>query len=71
MTRRDSDGAGLIGLILIIALVLIIVYIIVLAFTVIIGTAMVSGTVYGGYKSIRNYCSSFNENMIQSNKKAA
>lgn len=68
MKKNDSDGA-LVGLIVALVIIALIVYVIVIAATFIIGAGVVAGTGYGGYKAIRNYCSSFNENMIQSNKK--
>lgn len=69
MRKMDSD-VGMIGAIIILAIILLIIYVIVLAAMAIGTAALIGGTTYGGYKAIRNYCSSFNENMIQSNKAA-
>lgn len=68
----DSDfGGGLIVLAIGLVLIGIVIYILVLAATAIVGAGAAAGTAYGGYKAIRNYASSFKENVIDSNRMAA
>ena len=64
MSRRDDDTA-LIGL----AIILFIVYVAVWVATVVVNVAAVLGTVYGAGSAIKNYISSFKENVIDSNRK--
>jgi len=70
MFKHDDDGA-MIGLIMGIAIILFIVYVIVLLATIIAGIAAAGGTVYGGGHAIKNYISSFKENVIDSNRASA
>lgn len=68
MSRRDDDDTALIGLVIGLAIILFIVYVVVLVATVIVNVAV--GTVYGAGSAIKNYISSFKENVIDSNRKA-
>ena len=68
MSRRDDDDTALIGLVIGLAIILFIVY--VLVATVIVNVAVAVGTVYGAGSAIKNYISSFKENVIDSNRKA-
>jgi len=67
MFKHDDDGA-LIGLAIGLAIIAIIVYIIIWAAIFIAGAAAAGGTVYGGGTAIKNYFSSFKENVIDSNR---
>ena len=69
MSRRDDDTA-LIGLAIGLAIILFIVYVAVWVATVVVNVAAVLGTVYGAGSAIKNYISSFKENVIDSNRKA-
>lgn len=68
MSRRDDDTA-LIGLAIGLAIILFIVYVAVWVTTVVVNVAAVLGTVYGAGSAIKNYISSFKENVIDSNRK--
>ncbi|RHG62315.1 hypothetical protein [Coprococcus comes] len=68
MSRRDDDTA-LIGLAIGLAIILFIVYVAVWVATVVVNVAAVLGTVYGAGSAIKNYISSFKENVIDSNRK--
>ena len=68
MARRDDDPA-LIGLAIGLAIILFIVYVAVWVATVVVNVAAVLGTVYGAGSAIKNYISSFKENVIDSNRK--
>lgn len=68
MSRRDDDTA-LIGLVIGLAIILFIVYVAVWVATVVVNVAAVLGTVYGAGSAIKNYISSFKENVIDSNRK--
>lgn len=68
MSQRDDDTAFA-GVIVGLAFILFIVYVIALIATVIINVAVTVGTVYGAGSAIKNYISSFKENVIDSNRK--
>ena len=68
MSRRDDDTA-LIGLVIGLAIILFIVYVAVWVATVVVNVAAALGTVYGAGSAIKNYISSFKENVIDSNRK--
>lgn len=68
MSRRDDDTA-LVGLAIGLAIILFIVYVAVWVATVVVNVAAVLGTVYGAGSAIKNYISSFKENVIDSNRK--
>lgn len=68
MSRRDDDTA-LIGLAIGLAIILFIVYVAVWVATVVVNVAAVLETVYGAGSAIKNYISSFKENVIDSNRK--
>lgn len=68
MSRRDDDTA-LIGLVIGLAIILFIVYVAVWVATVVVNVAAALGTVYGEGSAIKNYISSFKENVIDSNRK--
>ena len=68
MSRRDDDTA-LIGLVIGLAIILFIVYVAVWVATVVVNVAAALGTVYGAGRAIKNYISSFKENVIDSNRK--
>lgn len=68
MSRRDDDTA-LIGLAIGLAIILFIGYVAVWVATVVVNVAAVLGTVYGAGSAIKNYISSFKENVIDSNRK--
>ena len=70
MSRRDDDDTALIGLVIGLSIILFIVYVVVLVATVIVNVAVAVGTVYGAGSAIKNYISSFKENVIDSNRKA-
>ena len=71
MFSDDYEG-GCLGIILIgVFFVGIIVYIVILLATIIGMIAGIAGTVYGGGYAIKNYISSFKENVIDSNRTAA
>lgn len=70
MFKHDGEGA-IVGLILAIVIILFIVYVIVMLLMVIAGVAAAGGTLYGGGYAIKNYFSSFKENVIDSNKASA
>ena len=66
-----DDWGGIIALIFIIAAVVFVVYCIVMIASVLAAVAGVGGTLWGGGTAIANYCKSFKENMIDSNKAVA
>ena len=68
MSRRDDDTA-LIGLVIGLAIILFIVYVAVWVATVVVNVAAALGSVYGAGSAIKNYISSFKENVIDSNRK--
>lgn len=67
----DDDFGGIIGIVLIIALVAFVIYCIVLIASALAAVAGVGGTIWGGGTAIVNYCKSFKENMIDSNRVVA
>ena len=67
MFKHDGEEA-IVGLIIGIAIICFIVYVIVMLAMVIAGVAAAGGTLYGGGYAIKNYFSSFKENVIDSNK---
>lgn len=66
MLKRDDDAGAIIGLMIIFVVVAVIIY----AVMIFAGIAAVGGTVYGGGSAIKNYVSSFKENVIDSNRPA-
>lgn len=67
MFKHDGEDV-IIGLVIGIVIIGIIVYVLVLLATIIAGVAAAGGTLYGGGYAIKNYVSSFKENVIDSNK---
>lgn len=67
MFKRDGEGI-IIGLILGIVIICFIIYLIVMLAMVIAIVAAAGGMLYGGGYAIKNYFSSFKENVIDSNK---
>lgn len=68
MSKTDDGYGALIGLCLVLALVAFIVYCIFLIATAIVTVAAAGGTIYGGGTAIKNYFSSFKENIIDENR---
>ncbi len=64
----DDDGGALGAIVLIFILIAAVLYVLVLLAGLIVSAGAVAGTAYGGFTAIRNYVSSFKENMIDSNK---
>ena len=67
MFKHDGEEV-LVGLLFGIVVVCLIVYVIFLLATIIASVAAVGGTLYGGGYAVKNYFSSFKENVIDSNK---
>ncbi len=67
MFKNDGEEA-IVQLVIIVAVIAFIVYLIVLLATIIASIAAAGGTIYGGGYAIKNYISSFKENVIDSNK---
>lgn len=67
MYEHEGEGA-ILGWVFIFAFFLIIVYVIFLLATVVVTVAAAGGTLYGGGYAIKNYVSSFKENVVDSNK---
>ena len=67
MFKHDGEEV-LVGLLFGLVIVCLIVYVIVLLATIIASVAAVGGTFYGGGYAVKNYFSSFKENVIDSNK---
>lgn len=70
MFKHDGEDA-LIGLIVGLVIIGFIVYLLVILASIIAGVAAAGGTLYGGGYAIKNYFSSFKENVIDSNKAPA
>ncbi len=70
MFRNDGEGT-LVMFIIGIAVIGFIIYVLVLLASVIAGIAAAGGTIYGGGYAIKNYVSSFKQNVIDSNKAPA
>ena len=67
MFKHDGEGF-IIGFILVLIIIGLIIYLLALLASIITGVATVGGTLYGGGYAIKNYFSSFKENVIDSNK---
>lgn len=67
MFKRDGEDA-IIGLVIGLAIIAFIVYVIVILASIIAGVAAAGGTIFGGGSAIKNYFSSFKENIIDSNR---
>lgn len=67
----DDDFGGIIGLVIVLAVIAFVVYCIVILASIIAAIAGASGTLWGGGTAITNYCKSFKENIIDSNKAVA
>ena len=67
MFKHDGEEA-FIGLAIGIVIIAIVVYIIVILASIIAGAAVAGGTLFGGGSAIKNYFSSFKENVIDSNR---
>lgn len=67
----DDDFGGIIGLVIGLAIVAFVIYCIVLIASALAAVAGVGGTIWGGGTAIVNYCKSFKENMIDSNRATA
>lgn len=70
MFKHDEEDA-LIGMFLVVGAIIAIVYLILLLAAIIAGVAAAGGTLYGGGYAIKNYVSSFKENVIDSNRASA
>lgn len=70
MFKHDGEEAigDLIIVLAIVAAVAFIICVIVALVTIIVGIAAAGGTIYGGGYAIKNYVSSFKENVIDSNR---
>lgn len=73
MFKHDGEEAigALIGLFFAVAVICIVIYVTVMLITIIAGIFAACGTVYGGGYAIKNYASSFKENIIDSNRASA
>jgi len=71
MFKTDDGFGALIGVCVGLAIIGFIVYFIVLLAAAIASVAAAGGTLYGGGTAIRNYFSSFKENIIDANRKLA
>lgn len=69
MSQRNDETAFA-GVIVGLTIILFIGYIIALIATVIVNVAVAVGIAYGAGSAIKNYISSFKENVIDSNRKA-
>lgn len=66
----DDDGIGtLIGLFIVLGIIGVILYAIAIAAAIAVPIAGAVGVAWGGGASIKNYFSSFKENVFDSNKK--
>lgn len=70
MFKRDGEEA-IVGLVIGLMIIAFIVYVIVLLASIIAGVAAAGGTIFGGGSAIKNYFSSFKENVIDSNRSVA
>lgn len=70
MFKHDGEEA-IVGLIVGLVIIGIIVYVIIMLAMFIASVAAAGGTLYGGGYAIKNYFSSFKENVIDSNKATA
>ncbi len=70
MFKHDDDGA-IIGLAIGLAVIVFIVYVIIILASIIAAVAAAGGTIFGGGSAIKNYFSSFKENVIDSNRTPA
>lgn len=70
MFKHDGEDV-IIGLIIGVIIIGFVIYMLVLLATIIAGVAAAGGTLYGGGYAIKNYVSSFKENVIDSNKVSA
>lgn len=68
MLKHDDDDGAFFGLIIGLAIIVFIVYVIFLLAAAIAGIAAAGGTAYGGGTAIKNYFSSFKENVVDSNR---
>ena len=66
-----DDLGGIVGVILVLAAIAFVIYCIVILASVFAAVAGAGGTIWGGKTAIVNYCKSFKENMIDSNKVVA
>ena len=64
----DDDFDGVVGFIIIFVIIGLIVYAAIILASVIATVAGIGGTAWGGGTAVVNYCKSFKENMIDSNK---
>lgn len=62
------DGEELAGLVIGLIAVVLIVYAIIIVASILLSVATVGGTIFGGGSAIKNYVSSFKENVIDSNR---
>lgn len=67
----DDDFDGIIGLVIILAIIALVIYCIVMIASVLAGIAGAGGIAWGGGTAVVNYCKSFKENMVDSNRIAA
>lgn len=67
MFKRDGAGE-IVGLIFIIGIIVLIIYVVVILASIIVSVAAAGGTIFGGGSAIKNYFSSFKENVIDSNR---
>lgn len=67
----DDDFGGVIIFFIVAVIVLAVIYCIVMIASVLAGIAGVGGFAWGGGTAVVNYCKSFKENMIDSNRGAA
>ena len=67
MFKHDGEDA-IVGLVMFFVIIAIIVYVIAILASIIAGMAAVGGTFFGGGSAVKNYCSSFKENVIDSNR---
>jgi uncharacterized membrane protein len=61
------DNDNIVLLVIGLIVLAIVVYIVIVLSAIFVGTAVAGGTIYGGGTAIRNYFSSFKENVIDSN----
>lgn len=71
MFKTDDGYGALISLCISLAIIAFIVYCIILLAAAIATAAAAGGTIYGGGTAIKNYFSSFKENIIDDNRKLA
>ena len=70
MFKRD-EGDAIVALIMGFVAIVIILYILAILASIIAGVAATGGTIFGGGSAIKNYYSSFKENVIDSNRSVA